>query len=70
MDFGGRAVLGYNAIVGVSHADRLGHGTHCAGTIGSTTYGVAKSTTLISVKVFEGSSVSIRKLNFTIVSDV
>ncbi|GKT64350.1 alkaline proteinase [Colletotrichum tofieldiae] len=56
-NFGGRATLGYNA-AGGAHTDTLGHGTHVAGTIGSTTYGVAKLTTLISVKVFVGNSAS------------
>ncbi|KAL9110941.1 MAG: hypothetical protein Q9227_004556 [Pyrenula ochraceoflavens] len=54
--FGGRASFGYNAVSGVSDGDRLGHGTHVAGTIGSSTYGIAKSANLISVKVFEGDS--------------
>ncbi|KAF2129685.1 subtilisin-like protein [Dothidotthia symphoricarpi CBS 119687] len=53
--FGGRATLGYNA-AGGEHTDTLGHGTHVSGTIGGTTYGVAKRTNLISVKVFTGSS--------------
>ncbi|KAI1840993.1 hypothetical protein JX265_012870 [Neoarthrinium moseri] len=53
--FGGRATLGYNA-VGGSHVDDLGHGTHVAGTIGGSTYGVAKKTNIISVKVFQGAT--------------
>ncbi|KAI0828114.1 alkaline proteinase [Hypoxylon sp. FL0890] len=55
--FGGRASLGYNA-VGGSTADAVGHGTHVAGTIGGSTYGVAKQTTIIAVKVFQGESSS------------
>ncbi|KAI5923134.1 peptidase S8/S53 domain-containing protein [Camillea tinctor] len=51
--FGGRASAGYNA-VGGQHVDTLGHGTHVAGTIGGSTYGVAKQANLISVKVFQG----------------
>lgn len=35
--------------------DGQGHGTHCAGTIGSKTYGVAKKTTLFGVKVLDDS---------------
>lgn len=54
-EFGGRASLGFNA-VGGQHTDTLGHGTHVAGTIGGSTYGVAKKTNIISVKVFEGST--------------
>lgn len=56
VQFGGRATLGYNA-AGGQHVDTVGHGTHVAGTIGSTTYGVAKRANLISVKVFQGESV-------------
>jgi oryzin len=33
------------------NTDGNGHGTHCAGTIGSSTYGVAKSVSLVAVKV-------------------
>lgn len=37
VDFGGRASLGYNALNWGEHVDDTGHGTHVAGTIGSTT---------------------------------
>lgn len=33
--------------------DDHGHGTHCAGTIGSKTYGVAKKAKLFGIKVFD-----------------
>ena len=49
-DFEGRATRGYTAN-GLLPDDNNGHGTHCAGTVGSTTYGVAKSVNLIAVKV-------------------
>lgn len=56
-DFGGRAVFGASFVDGEQEGDGNGHGTHVAGTTGSTTYGVAKKTTLIAVKVLgaEGS---------------
>jgi subtilisin family serine protease len=38
-----------------SNTDGNGHGTHCAGTIGSKTYGVAKKTKLFGVKVLDAS---------------
>lgn len=50
-DFEGRATFGHNAVPGSSDTDKNGHGTHVAGTIGSKTYGVAKQTQLIGVKV-------------------
>ena len=53
-DFGGRAVWGRN-FVGSGTTDDNGHGTHVAGTVGGTTYGVAKRTTLIAVKVLNAS---------------
>ncbi|RPA95407.1 subtilisin-like protein [Choiromyces venosus 120613-1] len=50
-DFGGRATFGHNAVAGSSDTDKNGHGTHVSGTIGGSTFGVAKKTTLIGVKV-------------------
>jgi subtilisin family serine protease len=55
-DFGGRAVTGYDAVTsGGTAADGNGHGTHVAGTVGGTTYGVAKGVHLISVRVLNNS---------------
>ena len=58
-DFEGRAHLGYNALadLGVPFEDTDGHGTHCAGTIASKTYGLAKKANIMAVKIFEGGSV-------------
>lgn len=56
-DFGGRAVHGHDAIDGGTADDCNGHGTHVAGTVGGSTYGVAKSVTIVAVRVLncEGS---------------
>lgn len=51
-DFGGRAIIGYDAVTaGGSANDCHGHGTHVAGTIGGSKYGVAKGVTLVAVRV-------------------
>lgn len=51
-NFGGRVRTGFDAVTaGGSATDCDGHGTHVAGTIGSATYGVAKSVTLVPVRV-------------------
>jgi aqualysin 1 len=50
-DFGGRAITGYDAVDGGSADDCNGHGTHVAGTVGGSTYGVAKAVTLVGVRV-------------------
>jgi subtilisin family serine protease len=48
--FGGRAAVAYDALGG-NGQDCNGHGTHVAGTIGGSTYGVAKGVTLRAVRV-------------------
>src|SRR6266581_4552641 len=48
-DFGGRAHIGADFVGdGQNGIDCNGHGTHVAGTIGGTTYGVAKNVNLIA----------------------
>lgn len=55
-DFEGRATNAWSAFN--STEDNVGHGTHVAGTIGGKTYGVAKKTNLLAVKVFNSRSSS------------
>ena len=53
-DLGGRATNGYDFVDNDAIAqDCNGHGTHVAGTIGGTTYGVAKGVSLIAVRVLD-----------------
>lgn len=50
--FGGRAFVGFDAIGdGRNTSDCNGHGTHVAGTVGGSTYGVAKGVRLFAVRV-------------------
>ena len=54
--FGGRVVSGFTAINdGLGTNDGNGHGTHVSGTVGGTTYGVAKNVTLVAVRVLDSS---------------
>ena len=51
-DFGGRAVSGRDTFDNDNDAtDCHGHGTHVAGTVGGTSFGVAKGVTLVGVRV-------------------
>jgi len=65
-EFGGRAFAGVDMITSGSlqvcapsdtscAPDGHGHGTHCAGTVGASTYGVADGVTLWAVKVVDDS---------------
>ena len=53
-EFKGRALYGYDAVDGSLPADDCdGHGTHVAGTVGGSTYGVAKGVQLVAVRVLD-----------------
>ncbi|HKG58552.1 MAG TPA: S8 family peptidase [Pyrinomonadaceae bacterium] len=54
--FGGRVISGFTAISdGLGSNDGNGHGTHVSGTVGGSTYGVAKNVTLVAVRVLDSS---------------
>jgi subtilisin family serine protease len=53
-EFNGRVLSGYNVIADANGTnDCNGHGTHVAGTVGGTTWGVAKGVRLIPVRVLD-----------------
>jgi subtilisin family serine protease len=52
----GRVISGFTAINdGLGTNDGNGHGTHVSGTVGGSTYGVAKNVTLVAVRVLDSS---------------
>ncbi len=52
--FAGRVISGFTSINdGNGTNDCNGHGTHVAGTVGGSTYGVAKNVTLVAVRVLD-----------------
>ena len=53
-DFGGRVISGFTAVNdGLGTNDPNGHGTHVAGTVGGSHWGVAKNVTLVAVRVLD-----------------
>jgi len=56
VDLAGRVISGFTAINdGLGTNDGNGHGTHVSGTVGGTTWGVAKNVTFVAVRVLDSS---------------
>ena len=54
VELAGRVTAGYSAVAdGYGTGDCTGHGTHVAGTVGGTTYGIAKQSTVVPVRVLD-----------------
>jgi subtilisin family serine protease len=54
VEFGGRAVGAYSSVKGKASTDDCnGHGTHVAGTVGGSSYGIAKGVKLYAVRVLD-----------------
>jgi subtilisin family serine protease len=51
--FTGRVTSGYDAVDGGTADDCNGHGTHVSGTVGGSTYGIAKQVSLVAVRVLD-----------------
>jgi subtilisin family serine protease len=64
-DLAGRVVTGVDEVDGGAASDCNGHGTHVAGTLGGTRYGVAKAVRLVAVRVLDcqgrGSDTAVRR---------
>lgn len=57
-DFGGRVISGFDAIGdGFGTNDANGHGTHVAGTVGGSQWGVAKNVTIVAVRVLDAAGI-------------
>jgi subtilisin family serine protease len=52
-DFGGRATSGVDEVDGGTADDCNGHGTHVSGTVGGSSYGIAKGVSLVAVRVLD-----------------
>ncbi|WP_457963572.1 S8 family serine peptidase [Arthrobacter sp. D1-29] len=53
-EFSGRITAGWTAVAdGLGSGDCNGHGTHVAGTVAGSTYGVAKTATVVPVRVLD-----------------